>query len=154
MDLNAVHFSYLIIHHPFSIFLETFRNIPTVFSFFFSSYLANVCKVPRLYFNIFLFMYKILGNAILLFCFWNHLCAHNLVLSHFSHVQLFAILWIVAHHAPLPMGFSRQEYWRGLSCPPPEDRPNPGTEPASLMSPALASGFFTTTVTWEAHISP
>ena len=42
--------------------------------------------------------------------------------------------WTVAHQAPLPMGFSRQEYWSGFPCPPPEDLPNPGTEPGS---PAL-----------------
>ena len=41
------------------------------------------------------------------------------VLSHFSPVQLFATLWTVAHQAPLSIGFSRQEYWRGLPCPPP-----------------------------------
>ena len=40
------------------------------------------------------------------------------VFSHFSHVPLFAILWSIAHQAPLSMGFSRQEYWSGLSCPP------------------------------------
>ena len=39
-----------------------------------------------------------------------------------------------AHQAPLSMGFSRQEYWSALPCPPPGDLPNPGTEP---MSPAL-----------------
>ena len=38
-------------------------------------------------------------------------------------------LWTVAHQAPLSMGFSRQEYWSGLSCPPPGDHPNPGIEP-------------------------
>ena len=48
------------------------------------------------------------------------------------------------------MGFSRQEYWSGLPCPPPGDVPNPGIEPVSLMSPALAGGFFTTSATWEA----
>jgi len=42
------------------------------------------------------------------------------------------------------MGFSRQEYWSGLLCPPPGDLPHPGIEPRSLMSPALAGGFFTT----------
>ena len=47
------------------------------------------------------------------------------------------------------MGFSRQEYWSGLSCPPPRDLPDPGIEPASLKSPALAGGFFTTNVTLE-----
>ena len=42
--------------------------------------------------------------------------------------------WTVACQAPLSMGFSRQEYWSGLPCPPPGDLPNPGTEPRSLMS--------------------
>ena len=60
------------------------------------------------------------------------------VLSHFSCVRLFATLWTVAHQAPLSIGFSRQEYWSGLPCSPPEDLSNPGIEPASLMSPALA----------------
>ena len=71
------------------------------------------------------------------------------VLSHFSRVQLFATLWTVAHRDPQSMGFSRQEYWSGLLCPPPGDPPNPGVKPASLMSPALAGGFFTTNFTWE-----
>ena len=54
-----------------------------------------------------------------------------------------ATLWTVAHQTPLSMGFSRQEYWSGLPCPPPGDLPNLGIKPASLMSPALADGFFT-----------
>ena len=41
------------------------------------------------------------------------------------------------------MGFSTQEYWSGLPCPPPGDLPDPGIEPSSLMSPALAGRFFT-----------
>ena len=53
--------------------------------------------------------------------------------------------------APLSRGFSRQEHWSGLSCPPLRDLPNPGTEPVSLMSPALAGGFFTTRTMWEAQ---
>ena len=65
----------------------------------------------------------------------------------FSCVRLFAILWTVAHQAPLSMRFSRQEYWSGWPCPPPGDIPDPGIEPKSLMSPALASGFFTTEAT-------
>ena len=48
------------------------------------------------------------------------------------------------------MGFSRQEYWSGLSCPPPGDLPNPGSKPTPLMSPAFVGGFFTTSATWEA----
>ena len=52
----------------------------------------------------------------------------------FNCVQLFATLWTVVHQAPLSMGFSRQEYWSGLLCPPPGDLPDPGIEPGS---PAL-----------------
>jgi len=51
--------------------------------------------------------------------------------------------------APLSMGFSRQEYWRGLPGLPLGDLPDPGIKPISLMSPALAGGFFTTSTTWE-----
>ena len=71
--------------------------------------------------------------------------------SHFSCVQPFAALWTVACQASLSMGFSGQEYWSGLPCPPPGVLPNPGIEPASLMSPTLAGRFFTTDTTWEAH---
>ena len=78
----------------------------------------------------------------------NHLCA--CVLSHISRVQLCATSWTIAHQAPLSMGFPRQEYWSGLPCPSPGDLPNPGVEPISLMSPALAGRFFTTSTTWEA----
>ena len=63
------------------------------------------------------------------------------VLSCFSCVRLFAILWIAAPQTPLSVGFPRQEHWSGLPCPPPGDLPSPGIENAS---PALAGGFFTT----------
>ena len=55
-----------------------------------------------------------------------------------------------ARHAPLSMEFSRQEYWSGLLYPLPGDLPNPGIEPSSPMSPALAGGLFTTSGNWEA----
>ena len=58
-----------------------------------------------------------------------------------SHVLLFVTPWTIARQAPLSMGFSRQEYQRGLPFPPPGDLPDPGMEPAS---PALAGRFFTT----------
>ena len=72
------------------------------------------------------------------------------------HVRIFATPGTVAHQAALSMGFSRQQYWSGLPCPPPGDLPNPGVKPRSLMSSALAGGFFTTSATWEAprHLSP
>ena len=62
-----------------------------------------------------------------------------------SWVQLFVVPWTVAHHAPLFMESSRQEYWSGLPLSIPGDLPNPGIEPASLVSPTLAGRFFTTT---------
>ena len=74
------------------------------------------------------------------------------VLSCLSCVRLCATPWTVTHQAPLSMGSSKQEYWSGLSCSPPGDLPNPRIEPMSLMSPALASGFFTTSTAWEAQI--
>ena len=59
-----------------------------------------------------------------------------------SHVLLFATLWTVVCQTPLPMGFSRQEYWSMLPLPFPRDLSNPGIEPTSLVSPALSCGFF------------
>ena len=77
-------------------------------------------------------------------------CMHAHVLSCFSHIQFCATSWTVACQASLSMGFSRQECWDGLQCPPPGDLPNPGIEPTSLTYPALAGRFFTTSATWEA----
>ena len=68
-------------------------------------------------------------------------CVHAMcMLSRFSRVRLFATPWTVAHQAPLSMGFSRQEYWSGLLCPPPGDLPDPWIEPASPVAPALQVG--------------
>ena len=71
------------------------------------------------------------------------------VLGHFSRVWLSAPPWTAVCRAPLSMEFSRQEDW--LTCPPPGDLPDPGIKPMSLISPALAGGFFTTSATWEAQ---
>ena len=83
------------------------------------------------------------------------------MLSCFSHVQssvvsvsVFLTPWTVACQAPLSVGFSRQEYWSALPFPPPGDLPDPGIKPTSLMSPALAGRFFTTSATWELHADP
>ena len=76
-------------------------------------------------------------------------CVHVFVLSHFGCVRPFGTLWTVALQAPLSMGFSRQECWSGLPCPPPGHLPDPGIEPASLMSLALSGRFFTTGTAWE-----
>ena len=83
------------------------------------------------------------------FCHMYRLTLYMCVLRHFSCVWLFVILWTAAHQASLSMGFSRQEYWSGLPCPPPEDLPDPGIKLTSVTSPALIGGFFTTIAAWE-----
>ena len=77
-------------------------------------------------------------------------CAYTL--SCFSHVRLFTTLCTIVCQAPLSMGFSRQEYWSGLPCLPLGDLPNPEVDLSSLMFPALAGRFFTTSATWEANL--
>ena len=71
----------------------------------------------------------------------------------YSVVSDFTTPWTSECQAPLSMRFSSQEYWIGLSFPPPQDVPDPGTEATSLVSPALADGFFFYhCATWEALI--
>ena len=69
----------------------------------------------------------------------------------FTCVRLFVTLWTVAYQAPLSMGFTRQEYWSGLSFPSPGDLLNPGIELDSLKSPALAGRIFT--ITWPGKLT-
>ena len=72
--------------------------------------------------------------------------------SQCCHVGLFAAPWTAAHQAPLPMEFSRQEYWSGLSFSTPRDLLHPGIKSGSpALSPALVGGFFITRATWETH---
>ena len=59
-----------------------------------------------------------------------------------SCVWLFVTPWTVAHHAPLSMEFSRQEYWSVLPFPTPGDLPNPESKPTSPAFFVLADGFF------------
>ena len=54
-----------------------------------------------------------------------------------SRVRLFATPWTVAYQASPSLGFSRQEYWSGLSCPPPGDLPHPGIKSSSPASSEL-----------------
>ena len=69
-------------------------------------------------------------------------------------VQLLVTPRTAARQAPLFMGFSRQEYWSEVPCPPPGDLPHPGIEPVSPLSPASAGRFFTTSITWKAQFLP
>ena len=67
-----------------------------------------------------------------------------------SHLGgLFAAPWTVVRQAPLSLGSSRQEYWRGLPHLPPGGLPDPAMEPISLRSPAMAGRFFPSRATWE-----
>ena len=61
-----------------------------------------------------------------------------------SNVRLLTTPWTIACQVLLSMEFARQEYWSGLPFPPPGHLPDPGIEPMSLVSPALAGGFLTT----------
>ena len=72
---------------------------------------------------------------------YKHIYIYICMLSHLSSVRLC--------QAPLSKGFSRQEYWSWLPCPPPGDLPDPGIKPTSLISRTLAGGFFTTGATWQ-----
>ena len=78
-------------------------------------------------------------------CFGQCVC----VLSCFSCVWVFVILWTVARQTPLSMGFSRQGYWSGLPRPPPRDLPYSGNAPASHVS-CVGRQVFTTSAAWEA----
>ena len=65
--------------------------------------------------------------------------------------DFFVTSWTVAGQAPLSLGFSWQEYWSGLPLPTPgESSGTPEIKAASLVSPALAGGFITTSTPWEA----
>ena len=71
-------------------------------------------------------------------CMYVHVCVCVCVCAQpLSSVQLFATPWTIAHQAPLPMGFFRQENWSGLPFPPPGDLPKPGIK---LTSPSLTDG--------------
>ena len=74
------------------------------------------------------------------------LCAVSL-----SRARLFATPWTVASQASLSMGFSRQEYWSGLPCPPPGDLPNPGN--LRTWASHIAGRFFMIWATREAHMA-
>ena len=93
--------------------------------------------------------YSFQYNLIQSFSKYCRLVYQHFMLNYLSCVQLFEILWTIAHQAPLSMELPRQEYWSGLSCLPPGNLSDPGIKPLSLVSSALAGGFFTTSYTWE-----
>ena len=108
-----------------------------------------ISDVEHLFMSYWPFVYLLWRNVYLnpLLIFFSALLRYAYMLSHFSHVRLFATLWTIACQVSLCMGFPRQKYWNRLPFPSPGDLPDPGIEPAS---PALAGRFFTTSATWEA----
>ena len=105
------------------------------------------------YWFFFFFFFFSLVKFVVESLYWILQFTHCIVfmLNHLRHVWLFVTPWTVAHQGPLSMGFTRQEYCSGLLCTPPGDLPDPGIEPESLTSPALAYGFFTPSITWKTH---
>ena len=69
--------------------------------------------------------------------YWVPTVIKTVVVPSLSRAQLFATLWTVAFQTPLSKGFSRQEYWSGLPCPPPGDLPDRRVKPVPLVSPVL-----------------
>ena len=91
------------------------------------------------------------------FCLWGHSTLVNLphiVNNAITQIHWFKIRkneYVQNSQAPLSMRVSREEYWNGLPYPSPGNVLNPGTEPITLVSLALASRFFTISTTWKAH---
>ena len=142
------------IHSFISHFLKSVKK-NTYFQWFFLLFklMSNNWNYPRIYiFTMFYFIYlpnypSILGFSLIFFvsmcvcvCVYVCVCVCDQLLS---SVWLFATPWL-ACQAPLSMEFSRQEHWSELAFPTPGALPNLGIESASLASPALAGGFFTT----------
>ena len=75
----------------------------------------------------------------------------RLILCALCSVTQLGLPWTMVHQAPLSLEFSRQGCWNGLLFPTPEDFPDPGTEPRSLVSLALAGEFFTTAPPEKPH---
>ena len=72
---------------------------------------------------------------------------------HFSQIRLFITVRTIAQHAPLSMGFLQARMLEWVACSPPGNLPDPGIEPTSLKSPALAGRFLITSAAWEAPVS-
>ena len=81
---------------------------------------------------------------------WSMFLYLSVCVQSLSRLRLFVAPWTVACQPPLPMDFSRQEYWSGVPFPASEDLPEPGIKTTSLGSPALSGGFFTGSATWGA----
>ena len=133
------------------IFIERKSLLSLCYILFLVAIISFMCQNPKYFVSYFIFLKIKSEDRINLHSHYSGWCVSACVLNCFSRVWLFATLWTVASKAPLSIGFSKQEYWSGLRCPPSGDLPDPGIEPMFLLSPSLAEGFFITNATWEAH---
>ena len=131
---------------------DTTERLSLAFSFNHSSWRGNKFSLLASIFRVCHTQDRLSWTGISRIPAGNLLSMYACMLSCCSHVRLFITLWTIARQASLSMGFIRQEYWSVLPCPPPGDLPDPEINPSSLMSPALAGRFLTTSATWEANL--
>ena len=102
---------------------------------------------PECWASIYWFHHELAGLDLTALCLNFPIFACCCVLSHFSHVQLFATSWTVAHQAPLSMGFSRRvPEWVAMPASSGSFQPRDQT-----LVPCIAGIFFTIWATKEAH---
>ena len=114
---------------------------------------ALYCAHPHMKYSLDIsFLEKIssLSNSVAFLCFFALFFVCLFVWRRLSSLSLLSLELCIQFS--LPSGFSRQEYWSGLPCLPLGNLLDPGIEPVSLRSPALAGGFFSTSTTWEAQL--
>ena len=136
-NTSVLLFIYLYVYQS-KVILDLLFNLFILFYFFFN---CSLCFTIATHFSFIINLKP--SNLLKLFLLTLLAC----LLSRFSRGRLFATPWTESLQVPLSMEFSRQEHWSGLPFPSAEDLPGPGTEPASLASPALAGSFFITSTT-------
>ena len=126
-----------------------FFNIPKTYGMTFTNILQRRCIPTSIVWK---YLFQILLSIFFFISAQKTAWSYGAWMSNklLSHVWLCVTLWTVACQTPLSMGFSRQEYWSGLPYRPPRYVPDPGIEPISIISPALAGRIFTISTTWKA----
>ena len=129
----------------FLLLLPLFYKFEIILKMKLSNQSKNIIGFLRMMSKVFTYFFRLTSCYFSLWClsFSHDTCVCS-VAQLLSFVGLFVTLWTVEHQALLSREFSKQEYWNGLPFPTPGDLPDPGIEPASLASPALAGEFFTT----------
>ena len=130
--------------------LSVFHLVASLLPLSFCSYVHGLMRYNQLSFfvlSLLLSCFQKLKSLILLILFCMSLL--NLFCIFIEYVSLCS--WCLAGRFLSPWNLPGEKYWSGLPFPSPGDLPNPGIEPVSLISPALAGGFFTTSAPWKVH---